>query len=387
MMHWHPLVDEFLPTLIALRRQIHRHPELGFQEHRTAALIASTLTALGISPCSGVAGTGVTAVLAGQAGPTVAIRADMDALPIQEQNAVPYASTVPNVMHACGHDGHVATVLGAAMVLSKLAPLPGTVKFIFQPAEEGPGGARPMIEAGVLQHPAVEAIFGLHLTNALPVGRIGVCYGQTCAATDEIKITVLGKGGHGAHPHQAVDAIVAAAQVVASLQTIASRQVDPLESVVVTIGTIAGGYANNVIADKVELHGTVRTLNEAVRTAMPEKIERIVRNVSAAYGADCRFEYLHGYPSLVNDQALTGLLESSAVKAIGRDNVVPYPPSMGGEDFAYFARAVPATFFRLGSGSAICTHPGHHPRFDFAEEALGVGATVLVQAVLDYFRV
>lgn len=386
-MHWHPLVDEFLPTLVALRRQIHRHPELGFQEQSTAALIASTLKTLGLCPQVGVAGTGVTAMLAGQAGPTVAIRSDMDALPIQEQNEVPYASTVPNVMHACGHDGHVATVVGAAMVLSKLSPLPGTVKFIFQPAEEGPGGAQPMIEAGVLQNPPVEAIFGLHLTNTLPVGQIGVCYGQTCAATDEIRITVLGKGGHGAHPHQAIDAIVAAAQVVGSLQTVASRQVNPLESVVVTIGTIVGGYANNVIADRVELSGTVRTLNETLRADIPRKIEQIIRGVTTAHGADYRFEYLRGYPSLVNDSTLTSLLEASAVKTVGRENVVPYPPSMGGEDFAYFAQAIPGAFFRLGSGSETYTHPGHHPQFDFAEEALGVGVKVLVQAVLDYFRV
>lgn len=386
-MNWQPIVDELLPKLIALRRQIHSQPELAFREEKTAALVVGELADCGLETQIGIAGTGVTGLLAGRSRRTLAIRADMDALPIQEETGVPYASTNAGVAHACGHDGHVAIALGAAMVLARLAPLPGAVKFIFQPAEEGPGGARPMIEQGVLREPAVEAVLGFHLTNSLGLGQIGVSYGQTCAATDEIRILVGGRGGHGAHPQQTVDAIVVAAQVITALQTIVSRQVSPLEAVVVTIGTIRGGSANNIIADKVELWGTVRTLAETVRTALPEKIERLIAGTTAAYGASYRFIYSQGYPVLVSDTALSGLLETSAAAVAGRENVVRLPPSMGGEDFAYFAAALPSTFFRIGSSSPHFHFPAHHPQFDFDEEAIGVGVKVLVQAVLDYFAV
>lgn len=369
--------------LITIRRQIHRHPELAFQETRTAALVANTLRQLGLDIRTGVAQTGVVALLPGKESHVVGVRADMDALPLQEQNDCSYASTVPNVMHACGHDGHVAIALGAAMVLCRLAPLPGNVKFIFQPAEEEPGGALPMLQAGVLDNPRVDMMLGFHLSNALPVGRIGVHYHQACAATDEIKITVLGQGGHGAHPHKAVDAIVAAAAVVTALQTIVSRQVDPLDAAVITIGVITGGCANNIIADRVDLWGTVRTLTPEVQHAMPGLIERLVAGVTAGHGASYRFIYNQGYPALLVDPAVTGLVEQAATRLLGRDSVLRLRPSLGGEDFAYFAQRVPATFFRVGSGNGRFTMPGHHPRFDFDEQALHTGVCVLVQAVLD----
>lgn len=384
-MTWQPLVTELTPKLVALRRQIHSQPELAFQENKTAALVAGELAACELKTATGIAGTGVTGLLEGRSQRTLAIRADMDALPLQEETGAPYASTVAGIAHACGHDGHIAIALGAAMVLSRLAPLAGAVKFIFQPAEEGPGGARPMIEHGVLREPPVEAALGFHLTNSLPQGHVGISYGQTCAATDEIRILIGGRGGHGAHPQQTVDAIVVAAQVVTALQTIVSRQVSPLEAVVVTIGAIRGGAANNIIADKVELWGTVRTLAENLRTALPEKIERLVAGTTTAYGAGYRFVYHQGYPVLVSDVNLSSLVETSAAAVVGRENVTRLQPSMGGEDFAYFAAAVPSTFFRIGSGGPNFHFPAHHPQFDFDEEAIGVGVRVLVQSVLDYF--
>ena len=382
-MAWRTIVDELLPALITIRRQIHRYPELAFQENCTAALVSSTLLHLGLETRTGIAHTGVTGVLPGTGPGVVAVRADMDALPLQEQNDCPYASTVPQVMHACGHDGHVAIALGTAMVLRRLAPLPGSVKFIFQPAEEGPGGALPMVQAGVLENPAVNMLLGFHLTNSLPTGRVGVHYQQACAATDEINITILGQGGHGAHPHTAVDAIVAAAAVVTALQTIVSRQINPLEAAVITIGTIHGGTANNIIADQVTLWGTVRTLSPQVRHAIPALVERLVAGITAAHNASYRFTYKQGYPVLVTDPGVTVLAEQAAAGIVGRDNVLRLSPSMGGEDFAYFAQRVPATFLRIGSGGAEYTLPGHHPRFDFDEQALHTGVCVVVQAVLD----
>lgn len=382
-MPWRKIVDELLPTLIAVRRQLHRYPELAFQENRTASLITSTLLNLGLETRTGIAHTGVVGVLPGTGPGVVAVRADMDALPLQEQNNCPFASTIPRVMHACGHDGHVAIALGTAMVLHRLAPLPGSVKFIFQPAEEGPGGALPMVQAGVLENPAVDMLLGFHLTNSLPVGQVGVHYQQACAATDEINITVLGQGGHGAHPHTAVDAIVAAAAVVTGLQTIVSRQVNPLDAAVITIGTIHGGAANNIIADQVALWGTVRTLSPHVQHAMPSLIERVVAGITAGHSASYRFTYKQGYPVLVTDTAVTALAEQAAARVVGRENVLRLPPSLGGEDFAYFAARVPATFLRIGSGSANYTLPGHNARFDFDEQALHTGVCVVVQAVLD----
>lgn len=385
-MTWHTLVDEYLPALIALRRQLHRYPELAFQERQTAEIVTSTLLEAGLETKTAIATTGIIGIIRSDGEHTVAIRADMDALPIQEKTNAPYASTTANIMHACGHDGHVAVALGAALVLAKLRDqLPGTVKFIFQPAEEGPGGAKLMIDQGALQSPPVTAMFGFHLTNALTTGQIGITYGQTCAATDEIKLTIIGKGGHGAHPHQAVDAIVVAAQVISALQTIASREINPLDAVVITIGSITGGYANNVIADRVDLWGTVRTLSESVRASIPAKIERIVAGTTAASDATYTITYNQGYPSLVTDKTITTLVEQSAARIVGVNNITMFPPSMGGEDFAYFAQAVPSTFFRLGSGGPAYPYPGHHPQFDFDEAAIGIGVRILVQSVLDYF--
>ncbi len=395
--------------LRAWRRDFHMHPELGLQEHRTSALAAAHLQSLGMEVQTGVGGTGVVGLLRGGSstggsaragGPagvggsawarggehTVALRADMDALPIQEATGAPYASQVPGVMHACGHDGHVAMLLGAATILAGVREaLPGNVKFIFQPAEESPGGARPMIEAGVLANPPVEAIFGAHLWAELPAGTVGIRYGTMMAAVDQFRILIKGEGGHGAAPHQAVDAICVAAQAVLSLQTIASRQIDPLEPVVLTIGTMNGGYRHNVIADRVELTGTVRTLSEKVRDEIPVRIERTLRGITEASGAGYELAYERGYPETINAPEPTRLVADVAAEMFGGGRVVETKaPEMGSEDFSFFLKEAPGTFFMVGIASPEkgIIHPHHHPAFDIDENALAIGAAVEVAVAL-----
>lgn len=368
------------------RRDLHMHPELGFAEHRTAALAAAHLQSLGLEVQTGVAGTGVVGLLRGRGERTVALRADMDALPIQETTGAPYASQTPGVMHACGHDGHVAMLLGAATILAGIRQdLPGNVKFIFQPAEESPGGARPMIEAGVLDNPRVDAIFGAHLWAELPAGTIGVRYGTMMAAVDQFRILIKGEGGHGAAPHQAVDAVSVAAQAVLSLQTIVSRQIDPLEPVVLTIGTINGGYRHNVIADRVELTGTVRTLSEKARAEMPLRIERTLRGITEASGAGYELAYERVYPETINAAEPTRLVARIAAEIAGEERVIEEEaPEMGSEDFSFFLKEVPGTFFMVGIANLEkgIVHPHHHPAFDIDETALVTGTAVEVAAVL-----
>ncbi|HHV61768.1 MAG TPA: amidohydrolase [Firmicutes bacterium] len=384
------------PRLIEIRRAIHMNPELGGMEFKTSRLVAQVLRELGIEVVENIAGTGVLGLLKGAAGVagsrmrTVAIRADMDALPIQDKKDVPYRSRVPGVMHACGHDGHVAMVLGAAMILAGVRgenKLPGNVKFIFQPAEEGPGGAKPMIEAGVLENPGVDMILGAHIWPEIPVGRVAIKSGAALASTDEIRIVIKGEGGHGAAPHRAVDAIVVAAQVINALQTIVSREVSPTSPVVLTIGTIQGGYRHNVIADEVTMTGTLRTLNPVVRMELPGKIDRLLRGIAGGMGASVEFTHIPGYPPTVNDSRIAELASRSAAKVIGGANVIrEIEPSLGGEDFSYFLERVPGAFIMVGAGNpeAGITFPSHHPRFDFDERALATGAAILSQAAFDY---
>mgnify|MGYP001003478474 CR=1 FL=1 len=320
----------------------------------------------------------------------MALRADMDALSIPQQNDVPYKSTSPGKMHACGHDGHTAILMGVAKLLSEVKDeIPGTVKFFFQPAEEGPGGALPMVEAGVMENPTVDAVMGLHVGVNLPTGQVGLKAGPSSAGTDSITITLEGKGGHGAHPHGSIDTIVAAGHLIVAMQTIASREIDPLGSVVVTLGTVNGGYRNNVIAHTVELTGTVRTLDPVVRDSMPERIERIIKGVCETFRCKYEFDYHKGYPSVVNDPAMADLAEAAAQRLLGPENVVRTAnPSMGGEDFAYFAEKAPGIFLRLGAGSEEkdCIYPGHHPFFNFDEDAIPVGMAVLAEATLDFLK-
>ncbi len=380
------------PEFVAFRRDFHKHPEFGLEEERTSAIVADYLKSLGIEVIHPVLEkSGVLGILrGGKLGKTVALRADIDALSIPEQSGVPYASTIPGKMHACGHDGHTATLMGVAKLLSEMKDeIPGTVKFFFQPAEEGPGGALPMIEAGVMENPHVDAAMGLHLGTDLPTGHIGVRAGANSAGTDSIEIKITGKGGHGAHPHKSIDAIVAAGHVIVALQTIASREIDPLGSVVLTLGTVNGGYRGNVIADTVVFTGTVRTLDPEVRASMPGRIERILDGVCSAFRAKFELTYNNGYPSVINDAGMADLLESVGQRVLGADKVHRVPnPSMGGEDFAYFAEKAPSVFFRLGAANEAkeCIYPGHHPKYNFDEDAIPVGMAVLTEAALEFLK-
>ncbi len=384
-------IEELHPQIVERRRDLHRHPELGFEERRTAGIVAEWLGALGLEVRAGVAGTGVVGRLRGLATSsgarrTIALRADMDALPVQDKKRGPLASEVAGKMHACGHDAHTAMLLGAASVLAELRDeLPGDVVFLFQPAEEGPGGAEPMIAAGALD--GVDMILGQHCQPSLPVGEIGVSRGAALAATDAFELTIHGVGGHGAYPHLATDAIVVAAQVVMALQTIVARNLDPLASAVVTIGTIHGGYNFNVIADVVELRGTVRTLDPHLRDAMPARIEAIAAGVCAAHGARHELEYHRKYPPTINHEVGVALVRRVAGEVLGAANVRELPPSMGGEDFAYYLQEVPGCFYWLGARHPHPEQEGyalHSPHFDIDEEALKVGVQLLVEGALEH---
>jgi len=381
---------EIAPEIVSIRRDLHKHPELSLNEHRTAQLVANYLTTLGLVPQI-MAKTGVVATIRGtKPGKTVALRADMDALSILEQTEHEYVSNVPGVMHACGHDGHTAILLGAAKLLAKNSDFPGNVKLIFQPAEEGPGGALPLIEAGVLANPTVDAALGLHIgTIGVRAGQIALREGPMCASPDTITIVIRGRGGHGAHPHLSVDAVVAASHVVIALQTLVSRETDPLAAVVLSLGTINGGYRENVIADEVTIKGTVRTLSGEIRATMPERIERIIKGVCDSLRSSYEFDYEMGYPVLVNDRSLTNLVEKTGQRVLGPENVLRAPaPSMGGEDFSYFAERVPACFFSLGAlnEEKECHYPIHHPKFNFDEDAIPYGMAILAEAALEYLE-
>ena len=365
---------------VELRRAIHRRPELGFEEHETAALVEKELEALGIEHRR-LAGTGVVGIVKGsKPGRVAALRADMDALPITERTGLPFASEVDGKMHACGHDAHTAMLLGAARVLSAMREeLQGTVVLIFQPAEEGPGGAEPMIEQGALDDPKVDAIAMLHVDPRLPAGAIGITPGPVNASTDELYLTIRGKGGHGAYPHTALDAIPVAAATVLALQNVAARETDPLKSVVVTIGTIEGGYRNNVIADEVRMSGTLRAFDPELRDSVERSVRRIVDGVAAAYGATAEVRIVRGYPPVINDVALAEAF-AKYVRERATFGVEKMAPTMGGEDFAYFAQRVPGIHVRLGVRDADGgpAFPGHSPEFRIDERAIPVGISTLV---------
>ncbi|MBI6545298.1 MAG: amidohydrolase [Cyanobacteria bacterium NC_groundwater_1444_Ag_S-0.65um_54_12] len=385
-----PAIRAIAPELIAIRRALHEYPEAGFEEWRTAKLIADKLTNMGLAVQTGMAKTGVVAVITGaRPGRTLLVRADMDALPIREATGVPYSSKHEGMMHACGHDGHVAILLGLAQVLlAKRDDFAGNVKLVFQPAEEGPGGAEPLIQAGVLNNPGVDAAVGFHLWNSLPVGQVGVRAGPVMAATDQLDIVIRGKGGHGAKPHLAVDAVLVAAHVIIALQSIVSRMVDPLESAVITIGTVNGGFRHNVIAPEVQLSGTVRAYSKVIGQQLPWQIKRIVQGVCEALGASCEIHYSNTYPVTINDPSMAELVRHSANKILGPASVITAEPSMGGEDMSYYLAAVPGCYFFLGSANAErdLDRPHHSPEFDFDEVALPIGVQILQQIVLDYLK-
>ena len=372
--------EEVAARVVELRRAIHRHPELGLEEFETQALIERELDALGIEHRR-IAGTGVTGAIRGaKPGRVVGLRADMDALPIGERSGEPFASEVAGKMHACGHDAHTAMLLGAARVLQSMrADLAGTVVLLFQPAEEGPGGAERMIAEGALDEPPVAAVAMLHVDPRLPTGSIGITPGPVNASADEFAVEIEGRGGHGAYPHTAADAIPAAAAAILALQNIAARETDPLASVVVTVGTIAGGYRNNVIADCVKMTGTFRAHDPEIRAALELRARRILDGVAAAYGVRASLDVTYGYPPVVNDVTLA---ESFAryMKARGTLHVERPAPTMGAEDFAYFAQRVPGLHVRLGirSEKVGSVHSGHSPLFRVDEEALPAGVETLV---------
>ncbi|HBB35768.1 MAG TPA: amidohydrolase [Cyanobacteria bacterium UBA8803] len=374
------------PQLIEWRRHLHQRPELGFQEQQTAEFISEKLQAWGIEHQTGIAKTGIVATIASdRPGPVLAIRADMDALPIQEENDVPYRSQHQGIMHACGHDGHTAIALGTTYYLSRhREDFVGTVKIIFQPAEEGPGGAKPMIEAGVLKNPDADAIIGLHLWNNLPLGTVGVRSGALMAAVECFRCTILGKGGHGAMPHQTVDSIVVSAQVINALQTIVARNVDPLDSAVVTVGTFQAGTALNVIADSAKLSGTVRYFNPKMEGYLGKRIEQTIAGICHSQGASYELDYWQLYPPVINNPQMAELVRSVASEVVETPlGIVPECQTMGGEDMSFFLNAIPGCYFFLGSANPVkdLAYPHHHPRFDFDEVALGMGVELFVRCV------
>lgn len=374
------------PRLIEIRRDLHMHPEIGYEEFRTSQIIVDELTRLGIE-VQRMAKTGVVGLLRGsKPGPTIAFRADMDALTMDDKKEVPYKSTVPGVAHTCGHDVHTTILLGTAMALSQhREEIPGQVKFIFQPDEEGSGGAEPMIEEGVLD--GVDVIFGLHTWSHGEVGEVGISQSRSSASADELEITITGKGGHGAYPHEGVDAIHLAGLALTAIHTLASRFIDPLEPNVITIGTIHGGYRRNIIADEVKMSGTVRTYNHELRFKIKEQLEKTLQGITQSFGGDYQLEYTFGYPPLINH--LEQVQTFSRVVAAS-----PYPfkelvrtPSMGAEDFAYYVQKIPGAFFYLGTRSSEATaYPGHHPMFDVDERCLGLGVLLFAGLVKDFFE-
>lgn len=371
-------IAPLLPDLIAFRRDLHAHPEILFKEHRTAERILAELRLIpGLVLRTGVAGTGIVATLgADKPGPCLALRADMDALPIVEDTGLPYASRHPGVAHACGHDGHVACLLGAVRVLAGLADrLRGPVRFIFQPAEESGGGGRILCEEGALEEPRVAAAFALHAWPSLSVGVVGAREGAVMASTDALDIALSGRGTHAAFPHLGDDPIAAAAQLVTALQTVVSRRLPPQEPAVVTIASIHGGTTRNVIPPRVELSGTIRTLSAETRRTAVETVRRIAAQTAAAMGVDAEIRLVPGYPVLHNDARLTALFRETVRAELGAGALHEDSVCLGGEDFAFYGQRAPVMMWRLGIArpGAAEEVPLHNPRFDFADEAIATG--------------
>lgn len=383
------LTNSLYPRLVEIRRHLHAHPELSGQEYQTSAYIAGVLSSCGLHVQEAVGKTGVVGELkgAGDNCQWLAIRADMDALPIQELTNLEYASRHPGVMHACGHDVHTTVGLGTAMVLSRLQDsLPGAVRFLFQPAEEIARGSTWMVEDGVMND--VISILGLHVFPTIPAGRIGLRVGALTAAADDLELTILGESGHGARPHEAIDAIWIAAQVITTLQQAISRTHNPLRPVVLTIGQITGGRASNVIADQVKLLGTVRSLHQSTYETLPAWIENIVANVCQTYGAKYQMNYRRGVPSVQNDPALTQLIEASVREAWGNESLEILPePSLGAEDFSVYLNYAPGAMFRLGIGHRDQpNYPLHHPKFQVDESAIKTGVVSLAYSAYQFWQ-
>jgi len=386
-------IDEIVPDMVALRRDLHEHPELAFEEVRTSGIVAQRLRALGLEVRTGVAKTGVVGLLRGgasQAGAkTIAIRADMDALPIFEMNEIDYRSTVDGKMHACGHDGHTTIALAVADILSKRREeLTGNVKFIFQPAEETIGGAEPMVKEGAME--GVDSVIGLHLISDYPVGRVGVRSGTVFASADKFVATVRGKGGHAAMPETAVDPIVISAYIITALQTLISRETSPFSPTVITIGKVQAGTAFNIIPETAELHGTMRAFSQEHREKMIRRITEVATGIASAMGGSCEISFFDGCLPCTNDVTMTALVNKVAVEAVGAENVDNGEEVMttGSDDMAYFLKAVPGCYFIVGANNPAkgASFPHHHPRFNVDEDAMPIGVEVLTRAALEFLK-
>lgn len=386
-------IDELIPGMVAMRRDLHEHPELAFEEVRTSGIVADRLRALGLEVRTGIAKTGVTGLLRGGASSasakTIAIRADMDALPIHELNEIDYRSQTDGKMHACGHDGHTSILLSVADILSKRrAELTGNVKFIFQPAEERVGGAEPMVKEGAME--GVDSVIGLHLISNYPLGRVGVRAGTVFASADAIIWRVYGKGGHAASPHEAVDPIVISAQIITALQTLISRETSPFAPAIVTVGRVIAGSAFNIIPQEVEMHGTMRAFSKEHREKMLRRIRELSSGMASAMGGSCEVEMQGGCPPCTNDPAMTELVYEAATDAVGKESVDQTEDVMttGSDDMAFFLNTVPGCYFIVGAHNTTKgeAYPHHHPRFNVDEDALPVGVEVLTRAALKYLE-
>lgn len=371
------------PEVILWRRHLHQHPELSFQEEATGRFVCEQLTSFGGIEVSRPAGHSVMGRIVGaQSGPVLAIRADMDALPIDEETGLAFASKNPGVMHACGHDGHTAMLLGVAKILADMkGELRGEVRLLFQHAEELlPGGAEAMVEAGVMD--GVDRVIGAHLWAPLECGRIGITYGPMMAAPDTFHITVKGQGGHASRPHDVIDSIAVASQVVTNLQHVVARGVDPLDSLVLSVTQVHGGTAHNVIPGAVQLGGTVRSFNPALRTAVPARMERIVRGITGAHEASYEFDYTNGYRPVINHDGVTAVLDETARELFGEAAIDRDQKNMGSEDFSAFQTRAPGAFFYVGAGNDAkrAVYPHHHARFDIDENALANGVKMFLLA-------
>ncbi len=370
--------------VVKLRRDLHRIPETAYTEKKTSAYVAAFLETLNLPLQTGIARFGVLATLdTGRSGPCLLIRADMDALPVTEETGLPFASEHPGSMHACGHDAHMAMLMATAAVLRELQDeFCGVIKFVFQPAEEGPGGAKPMIEAGVMENPAVDYTLGCHVWPDVPEGAIGVKAGPLMAAMDRFDLKIIGRGGHGAIPHQCVDALEIGCQVVGALQRIASRQMNPLTPTVVTVGSFHAGSAFNVIAPEAEMCGTTRTFEREVWESWRQRLDRIVSGVCSAMGADYELSFSPGYPPTINDAGVAEVVRRCAAAVVGPENVVEPQPTMGGEDMSFFLERAPGCYFCLGVGRKGSA-PIHNPRFDFNEDIMCNGVETFCRAALE----
>ena len=377
--------------LVKIRRFFHSNPELGFEEEKTSQYIVNLLKSMGIEVREGVAKTGIVGTLYGEKpGKTIALRADMDALPIKELNEIDYKSKIDGKMHGCGHDAHMTFVLGTAMVLSKFKKyIRGNIKFIFQPAEETTGGAKPMINEGALLNPSVDAIVGGHVWPGLNSGEIGIKEGPIMASSDSIEIKIIGKGGHAGKPNKTIDPIIIGSEIVTSLQKIVSRQIDPLESVVISICTFQSGEVFNAIPGEAILKGAVRTLNNEIREQLPSKIEKIIKGITESYGASYEYNYIRKYPVTDNDPLITKKVKKSAIEILGEDKVINIKnPSMGAEDFSYYLMEIPGTFIWIGTYNKEknIVYDLHHPKFNIDEDIIEKAVSLYTKVILDFLE-